>query len=210
MTRILIADDHPIVRKGLMDILAHELKGAVYGEAGDGLQALDQVQRQSWDLMILDVTMPGRSGVDLLGDIKRIRPKLPVLILSMHPENQFAKRALKAGASGYVNKGSATEELTTAIRKLLAGRRYVSPELAETMALELADDSGRPRHESLSAREFEVLRGIGAGKTVSQMAEELHLTLTTISTYRARILQKMNLRTTAELMHYALRNHLVE
>jgi two-component system invasion response regulator UvrY len=210
LTRILIADDHPIVRKGLREILTQELKGAVCSEVGDAQQALDHIQRHNWDLVILDVTMPGRSGVDILADIKRMRPKLPVLILSMHPEDQFAKRALRSGASGYINKANATEELMKAVRKLLAGGRYVSPELAEKLALELADNSGRPAHEKLSSREFEVLRMIASGKTVTQIADELHLTLATISTYRARILEKMNMHSSAELMHYALRNRLVE
>jgi two-component system invasion response regulator UvrY len=208
--RILIADDHAILRRGLKEILVRELEGAVCGEAEDARQALAQVQSEEWDAVILDITMQGRSGVDALRDLKALRPKLPVLVLSMHPEDQYGRRVLKAGASGYMNKESAPEELIKALRKVLAGGRYVSPVLAERLALDLSQDAERPAHEVLSDREFEVLRMIASGRTVSQIAEELHLGVPTVSTYRARILQKMNMTTTAELMHYALRNHLVD
>lgn len=210
MIRILIADDHAIVRRGLKEILLRELEDAVCGEAEDAQQVLAQVQSHDWDLVLLDITMPGRSGLDVLKDLKMLRPKLPVLVLSMHPEDQYGKRLLKAGASGYVNKRSAPEELVKAIRKLLAGGTYVSPALAERLAIDLHDDAVRPVHETLSDREFEVLRMIASGKTVSQIAEKLHLSVATVSTYRARILEKMNMTTTAELMHYALSNHLVD
>jgi DNA-binding NarL/FixJ family response regulator len=210
MIRILVADDHSLLRKGLIEILARELEGIECGEAENAQQVLAQVQSRDWDLVILDVTMPGRSGIDVLGDLKRLRPKLPVLVLSMHPEDQYGRRVLKAGASGFLNKDSAPEELIKAIHKLLAGGRYVSPILAETLAVELNEDHGRALHETLSHREFEVLRMIALGKTITQIAEELHLGGTTISTYRARILEKMGMTTTAELMRYALRNHLVE
>jgi len=210
MTRVLIADDHSILRRGLIEILMRELKGAVCGEAENAEQVLSRVQSHNWDLVILDVSMPGRSGIDILADLKRLRPKLPVLVLSMHPEDQYGKRVLRAGASGYLNKDSAPEELIRAISKVLAGGRYVSAALAEKLALELLQDQGQPLHETLSNRELEVLRMIGSGKTVSQIAEELHLSVTTISTYRARILEKMNMTTSAELMHYALSNQLVD
>ncbi len=210
MIRVLIADDHAILRRGLIEILTREFKDAVCGEVENAQQALAQVQGHGWDVVILDVTMPGRSGVDVLADLKRVRPKLPVLVLSMHPEDQYGKRVLKAGASGYMNKESAPQELIKAIRKVLAGGRYVSPALAEKLALDLNENAGRPVHETLSDREFEVLRMMASGKTVSQVAEDLHLSVTTISTYRGRILEKMNMTTTAELMHYALRNHLIE
>ena len=154
--------------------------------------------------------MPGRSGLDVLRDLQRVQPGLPVLVLSMHPEDQYGKRVLKAGASGYMNKESAPEELIKAIRKVLTGGRYVSPTLAERLAVEWSTNAGRPLHENLSDREFEVLRMIALGKTVSQIAAELHLSTTTVSTYRARILEKMNMTTTAELMRYALRNDLVD
>jgi two-component system invasion response regulator UvrY len=208
--RVLIADDFPILRRGLKEILMRELEGVTCGEAGNGEQVLDQIQSHDWDLLILDITMPGRGGLDVLRNLKALRPKLPVLVLSMHPENQYGKRVLKAGASGYMNKECAPEELMKAVGKLLGGGRYVSPALAETLALDLSRDDGRPAHETLSDREFEVLRKIASGKTVGQIAEELHLSVPTVSTYRARILEKMSLSTTAELMHYALSNHLVD
>jgi len=208
--RILIADDHAILRRGLKEILVRELEGAVCGEAEDAQQVLAQVHSHDWDLLLLDISMPGRSGLDVLRDLKTVRPKLPILVLSMHPEDQYGKRILKAGASGYLNKKSAPEELVKAIRKLLAGGRYVSPALAEMLASDLYDDAVRPVHETLSHREFEVLRMMASGKTVSQIADELHLSVPTVSTYRARILEKMNMTTTAELMHYALSNHLVD
>jgi len=208
--KVLIADDHAILRRGLKEILVRELEGAVCGEAEDAQQVLAQVQSHDWDLVILDITMPGRSGLDVLRDLKAARPKLPVLVLSMHPEDQYGKRVLRAGAAGYMNKESAPEELIKAIRKVLSGGRYVSPALAEKLALDLNQDAERPIHETLSGREFEVLRMIACGKTVSQIAEELHLSVPTVSTYRARILEKMNMTTTAELMHYALRNRLVD
>jgi len=210
MIKVLIADDHAILRRGLIEILTRELKGAECGEAENAQQVLAQVRSHDWDLVILDVTMPGRSGIDVLGDLKRVRPRLPVLVLSMHAEDQYGKRVLRAGASGYMNKDSAPEELIKAIQRVLAGGRYVSPALAEKLALELNEDSGRPRDETLSDREFEVLRMIASGKTVSQIAEQLHLSVTTVSTYRARILEKMKMTNSAELIHYALRNHLLD
>ena len=210
MLKVLIADDHAVVRRGLIEILLHELKDPICGEAENSQQVLAQVRSQTWDLVILDVSMPGRSGIDVLSDLKRERPKLPVLVLSMHPEDQYGKRVLKAGASGYMNKNSAPEELIKAIRKVLAGGRYVSPALAEKLALDLSEDLGHLPHEALSDREFEVLRMIGSGKTISLIAKELHLSAATISTYRARILEKMKMTTTAELMRYAFQNHLVE
>ena len=210
MTRLLIADDHAILRRGLKEILMRELDGVTCGEAENGQQVLDQVQRADWDLLILDITMPGRGGLDILRTLKALRPKLPILVLSMHPEDQYGKRVLKAGASGFMNKEKAPEELIKAVRKVLGGGRYVSPSLAELLASDLSQDTGQPAHERLSDREFDVLRRIASGKTVSQIAEELHLGVPTVSTYRARILEKMGMSTTAELMHYALRNHLVD
>jgi two-component system invasion response regulator UvrY len=208
--RILIADDHPVVRRGLKEILVHHLEGVVCGEAENAQQVLSEVRRHSWDLLILDISMPGRSGFDILGDLKQLQPKLPILVLSMHPENQYAKRALTAGARGYLKKESAPEELIQAVRKLLSGNRYVSPTLAEQLARDLHETADRPVHETLSPREFEILVMIGLGKTVSQIAEELHLSGTTVSTYRARILEKMNMTTTAELIRYAVQSHLAD
>jgi DNA-binding NarL/FixJ family response regulator len=208
--RVLIADDHAILRRGLIEILRREFKDALCGEAENADQTLAQVESHGWDLVILDVTMPGRSGIDVLVDLKRVRPKLPVLILSMHPEGQYGKRVLKTGAAGYLTKDSAPEELIKAVRKVLAGGRYVSPALAEVLAVDLGRDTDQPLHAKLSDRELEVLRLLGSGKTISQIAEVLHLSVTTVSTYRARILEKMSMSTTAELMSYALRNHLVD
>jgi two-component system invasion response regulator UvrY len=208
--RVLIADDHPVVRAGLKEILVHHLEGVVCGEAENAPQVLAEVQRHSWDLLILDITMPGRSGYDILGDLKQLQPKLPILVLSMHPENHYAKRALTAGARGYLEKESAPEELIQAARKLLAGGLYVSQALAEQFGRDLHENADRPVHETLSPREFEILLMIGSGKTVSQIAEELHLSVTTVSTHRARVLEKMNVATTAELMRYVIGNHLVD
>jgi two-component system, NarL family, invasion response regulator UvrY len=210
MIKVLIADDHAILRRGLKEILSREMEGAVCGEAKDAQQVLARVQSDHWDLVILDLSMPGRSGLDVLRDIKGLRPKLPVLVLSMHPEDQYGKRILKAGAAGYMNKESAPEELIKAIRKVLAGGRYVSPALAERLVWDLNEDVTHPVHETLSDREFEVLRMIASGKTVTQIAEELHLSVATVSTYRARILEKMKMSTTVQIMHYALTNHLVD
>jgi len=208
--RVLIADDHPILRGGLKELLVRHLESVVCGEAANAEQALAQVHHQPWDVLILDITMPGRSGFDILSDVKQMQPKLPILVLSVHPEEQYAKRAIKAGARGYLRKESAPEELIQAVRRLLAGRRYVSAALAEQLARDLHENSDRPVHDVLSAREFEILVMIGLGKTVNQIAAELHLSGATVSTYRARVLEKMKLATTAELMRYAIRNHLVD
>jgi two-component system invasion response regulator UvrY len=209
MIQILIVDDHAILRRGLKEILEREFRDVIIGGAGTAEQALTQLDSEKWDLVILDITMPGRSGVDVLRHLKALRPKLPVLVLSMHPEDQYGKRVLKAGASGYMNKESAPEELIKAVRKLLSGGRYVSPTLAETLAVDLGRDDGTPAHERLSDREFEVLRKMASGKTVGQIAQELHLSVPTVSTYRARILEKMGMSNTAELIRYALSHHLV-
>ena len=209
MIRILIVDDHAILLRGVKEILEREFRDVSIGGAGTAEQALTQLDAENWDLVILDITMPGRSGVDVLRNLKALRPKLPVLVLSMHPEDQYGKRVLKAGASGYMNKESAPEELIKAVHKLLSGGRYVSPTLAETLAVDLGRDDGTPAHERLSDREFEVLRKMASGKTVGQIAQELHLSVPTVSTYRARILEKMGMSNTAELIRYALSHHLV-
>jgi two-component system invasion response regulator UvrY len=208
MIQILIVDDHAILRRGLKEILEREFRDISIGGAGTAEEALTQLDSEKWDLVILDITMPGRSGLDVLRNLKALRPKLPVLVLSMHPEDQYGKRVLKAGASGYMNKESAPEELIKAVRKLLSGGRYVSPTLAETLAVDLGRDDGTPAHERLSDREFEVLRKMASGKTVGQIAQELHLSVPTVSTYRARILEKMGMSNTAELIRYALSHHL--
>ena len=210
MIRVLIADDHAILRHGLKEILLRELDGTVCDEAKDATEALARIQDGHWDLVILDITMPGRSGLDVLRDLKAVRPNLPVLVLSMHSEDQYGKRTLRAGASGYMNKESAPEELIKAARRVLGGGTYVSAALAEKLAFDLSEDAGRPIHEALSGREFEILRMIAVGRTVRQIAEELHLRLTTVSTYRARILKKLGMTHTVELMRYALSNHLID
>jgi two-component system invasion response regulator UvrY len=197
------------VRQGLKLILADHFDKAVFGEARNATEALSLVTKENWDVMILDVTMPGRSGLDILQDVKRLRPKLPVLVLSMHPEDQFAVRMLKAGAAGYLTKESADGELVGAIRKVVGGGRYVSPSLGERMASYLTIDVEKAPHERLSDREFLSLRMIGSGKTVSEIGRELSLSVKTISTYRARLLEKMDMKNNAELTHYAMQNKLV-
>lgn len=210
MIKVLIADDHAIVRSGLKQIL-DETGGEiqVLGEAANGREVLEKIQGQEWDVLVLDITMPGRSGLDILKDIRQLKPKLPVLILSMHAEEQFATRMLKAGASGYLNKESAPEELVKAIRKVCDGGKYVSPAQAERMVSELAGDSDKPPHELLSDREYEILCLIASGKTATQIAKQLSLSVKTVSTYRSRILEKMKLGTNAQLTHYAIKTGLV-
>ena len=198
------------MRRGLRQILADELTGAEFGEAGNAQEALEQVWRESWDVVVLDITMPGRSGLDVLREIRKARPKLPVLVLSVHPENQFAVRVLRRGASGYMTKESAPEELVGAVRKVMAGGRYVSSSLAEQLAANVSGDVQAQPQELLSDREFQVLRLIASGKQVSEIGRELSLSVKTISTYRTRILGKMGLKNNAELMHYAMQHQLLE
>lgn len=194
----------------MKQILADEFKRATFGEARNAHEALNRIWKEDWDVVILDVTMPGRSGLEVLREIKKSKPKLPVLVLSMHPEGQFAVRVLKRGASGYMTKESAPEELVGAIKKVLAGGRYVSPSLAEKLANYVSGDAQKPPQEKLSDREFQVLRLIASGKIVSEIAQELSLSVKTISTYRSRILEKMGMKNNAELMHYAMQHQLVE
>lgn len=208
--RILITEDHAVVRQGLKLILADHFKKAVFGEARNATEALARVWKEKWDVVVLDITMPGRSGLEVLKEIKRSRPRLPVLILSMHPEDQFAVRLLKAGAAGYLTKESAGEELVGAIKKVVGGGRYISPALAERMASYLTIDVRKAPHERLSDREFLILRMIASGKQVSQVAKELTISVSTVSTYRARILKKMDMKNNAELTHYALQRELVD
>jgi DNA-binding NarL/FixJ family response regulator len=207
--KILITDDHAVVRQGLKQILLEEFTRAEFGEATNAQEAIERVWKENWDVVVLDITMPGRSGLEVLKEIKKSRPKLPVLVLSMHPEDQFAVRILKIGASGYMTKESAPNELVGAVRKVMAGGRYVSPALAEKMASYLAVDVQTPPHERLSDREFLVLRLIASGKTPTAIAKELALSVKTISTYRMRILEKMSMSNNAELTHYAIQNQLV-
>jgi two-component system, NarL family, invasion response regulator UvrY len=209
MLKILVADDHAVVRQGLRNILSDLPEVSLVGEAGNGGEALDLIRSALWDALVLDISMPGAGGLDILKDVLHERPKLPVLVLSMHPEDQFAIRLLKAGAAGYMNKETAPQELIKAIRKITAGGRYVSASLAEQLAHQL-DAGDKPPHESLSDREFQVLRLLAAGKTVKEIAESLSISVKTVSTYRARILEKLSLNNNAELVHYAIRHRLAE
>jgi DNA-binding NarL/FixJ family response regulator len=194
----------------LADVLSEERDIVVRGEAGSCREVLAKLRQGEWDVVVLDLNFPDGNGLDLLREIKRERPKLPILILTIASEDQYAVRALRSGASGYLTKESAPEELVQAVRKVVAGGRYVSPKLAERLAVMIDRDAEQPPHDQLSEREFQVFRLIASGRAVSQVAEELHLSVKTVSTYRARVLEKMNLRTNAELTVYAVRNHLVE
>jgi two-component system invasion response regulator UvrY len=209
MMRILIVDDHAIVRGGLRALLLDEFRGATFGEASDAPQALEHLRKQTWDVALLDITLPGKSGLDLLKDLEAGWPTLPVLVLSGHPEDQFAVRVLKAGAGGYMTKESAPAELAKAIRKVVAGGRYVSPALAEKLAMGVKQDPLRTPHETLSDREYDVMSRIALGKTVTEIAGELSLSGKTISTYRTRVLEKLGVKNSAEIVQYAIRNGLV-
>jgi len=209
MISVLIADDHTVVRQGLKHILSNDSQLKVVGEATNGEEVLSMVEALKVDSVVLDITMPGKNGLDVLKELKRKHPQLPVLVLSMHPEDQFAIRILRAGASGYVTKESAPDELIGALRKVCSGGKYVSPQLAEKLAVFIEDDKGRPLHEQLSDREYQVMAMLALGKTVSEIADELLLSIKTVSTYRTRVLQKMKMNTNAELTRYALQNQLV-
>lgn len=206
MPKILIVDDHEVVRAGVMRVI--ERQGTAFGEASNGEQALEMVHKQDWTLVVLDLSLGERSGLDLLKEFKRIRPSLPVLILTMHSEEQYARRALKAGAAGFLAKDSPREELVKAIDKVMEGGKYVSPGIAEKLILDLESDTERPLHHALSDRELEVMCLIASGKAVREIAKLLDLSDKTISTYRARLLEKMKMKTTAEIIRYAIRNQL--
>jgi two-component system, NarL family, invasion response regulator UvrY len=210
MMRVLIADDHAIFRLGLKDILSHEFQKITFAEARNADETLEQIRKQDWEIVILDISMPGKSGLDILEEIRRVRPRLPILLLSMHPEEQFARRALKAGAAGYLTKESVPDELKKAVRKALAGGRYVSTALAEKLAWDLDSRIETPIHDLLSDREFQVLRMVASGKTVKDIADELALSVKTVSTYRTRILEKTRMKNNAELIRYAVQSHLVD
>ena len=209
-TRILIADDHELLRRGLKGILLEEFSPLEIGEAMNATQALEAVQKQEWDVVLLDINMPGPSGLDVLQDVKRLYPTMPVIILSAFPEQDYAVRAFKLGASGYVSKQSASSELLSAIRKALAGGRYVTPLLAEALAATLAGETPAAPHEMLSNRELQVLRMVAQGKTLKEIASELSLSEKTIGTYRTRISQKLGLGTNVQLARYAVRHELVD
>ena len=208
--RILLVDDHEVVRDGVKRILDRPGDAITYGESSNGPEALRLVRELDWHLAVLDISLGDGSGLEVLKELKQIRPNLPVLILTMHSEEQYARRAFKAGAAGYVTKDSPRSELAEAVDKVMKGGTYVSRSLAEKLVVYFGNDTERPLHEILSDREFEVMRLIASGKTVTEIAALLSLSDKTISTYRARILEKMEMKNNAELMHYALRNNLVE
>ena len=210
MIRVLIVDDHAILRRGLAQIISEAGDMKVCAEAESSAQAVRLVREHALDVVLLDITMPDRNGLDTLKQLKKEKPKLAVLMLSMHPEEIYALRAIKAGASGYLNKQSAPALLVTAIRQVAGGRRYISPAVAETLAGTIAGDSDGPAHATLSDREYETMRLIASGRTLTEIAAEMHLSVKTVSVYRARLLEKMQLKNNAELTHYALKQQLVE
>jgi two-component system invasion response regulator UvrY len=207
--RILIADDHPVVRRGLRDIVANEQDMTVVGEAQSGDEALEMARKLDWDVAVLDYSMPGCSGADLVREVKRHHPERPVLVLSVLPEEVHAGQVLKAGGAGYINKASAHEDLTSAIRKVVSGGKYVSAAFAERLATELAEGGEKPPHNLLSDREYRVMWLIASGKQINEIAEEMSLSPSTISTYRARILRKLELSNNAALVRYAVKYRLV-
>jgi DNA-binding NarL/FixJ family response regulator len=208
MIKVLICDDHTIIRSGLKQILSEEKNSFVCNEAENGQSVLDKLYKGNYDIVILDISMPGLSGIETLKEIKKIKPKLPVLVLTVHPEDQFAVRSIKAGASGYLKKDAAPQELIKAIHKIVSGGRYINEQLAELLADDIDRDTNKPLHSNLSDREFEVMRLIASGKTAKQIADELSLSVKTVSTYRARLLEKMGIKSNAELTRYAIQNKL--
>ncbi|MFT3749658.1 MAG: response regulator transcription factor [Agriterribacter sp.] len=209
MISILIADDHAIVRKGLTQLIKDEFPNANIAGVGDSESLMSKITEEHWDIVICDLSMPGRSGLDALRQIKQIYPSMPVLIMSMHGEDQYALRVLKAGASGYLGKDSIHEDIIKAIRTVLLGKRFITPGVAEKLAQMLEGDVNQMPHERLSDREFDVFKLLAGGKAVSDIADQLSLSVTTVSTYRARILEKMNLKSNADLTRYALDNNLI-
>ncbi|MBN8861068.1 MAG: response regulator transcription factor [Sphingobacteriales bacterium] len=209
MIRILIADDHAIVRKGLTQLIRDEFASAEIAEVGDAEELISKVSDKDWDIVVCDLSMPGRSGLDALRQIKQMHPSLPVLIMSMHDEDQYALRVLKAGASAYLGKDNIHEDIIKAIRTVLLGKKFITPSVAEKLAQALEGDTNQLPHEKLSDREFDVFKLLAGGKAVSDIADQLSLSVTTVSTYRARILEKMNLKSNADLTRYALNNNLI-
>jgi two-component system, NarL family, invasion response regulator UvrY len=210
MINVLIADDHVLIREGLKKILKGQPDMVLAGEAGNAQELFEQLKKLNVDIVLLDISMPGESGLEALKELRQIYPKVPVLILSVHPEQRFAVRALKGGASGYITKESAVEELVQAIRRIVGGGKYVSLALAEQLASDLESGTARPPHETLSDREYQVMCLIASGKKSSEIAEELSVSLSTVNTYRNRIFEKMRLQTNVELTRYAIENHLIE
>jgi DNA-binding NarL/FixJ family response regulator len=207
---ILLADDHAVVRRGLKDILADALPGARFSEAGSGDEVLSRVAGSQIALVVLDINMPGRSGLDVLRDVKRAYPRLPVIIMSVQPEDQYAIRCLRAGAAAYINKDSAPEELAEATRKILGGGRYISPRMAERLVDQLDEPTDKPPHDSLSDREHEVMRMIASGVPLTEIAERLHVSVKTVSSYRSRIMEKMQMKSNAEVTRYAMTHQLID
>ena len=210
MLRFIMADDHPVVLKGLKEIISESFDKAIIDETTTGYELLRKVQNNQYDLVLLDISLPDINGLEVLKEIKKKKPKLPVLIISMYLEEQYALRAMKAGAQGYVTKRSASDELVLAVRKILSGKRYISPAFAEKMLYDFESDAEKSPHESLSDRELQVLCMIGKGKAVNQIAEELHVSANTVRTYRTRILEKIGVKGTSELIHYAVMHGLTE
>jgi two-component system, NarL family, invasion response regulator UvrY len=209
-TRILLADDHTMFREGVKQLLTNTTEFVVVDEANDAAQVIQKIRETKCDVVILDISMPGRDGIDVLKQIRQINPQVHVLILSMYPEDQYAFRAIKAGASGYLTKNRASSELIEAIQRVASGRKYISPDVAEQLAVDLGRDTDKPLHQTLSDREYQVMSMIASGKTVGQIAVELSISISSVSTLRTRILKKFGMKTNAEITHYAIKHELVE
>lgn len=210
MIKVFIADDHALIREGIKKLLDPEGDVKIVGETSNPFEVIDQIKKSNCDILILDLSMPGKSGLDILKEIKIVLPKVKVLIMTMMPEDQFAKRTLKAGAYGYITKDRAAEELLLAIRKVAAGKKYVTQSLAEKLVDDLDDTSEKPLHEILSDREFQILKMMAKGQSQTNIANELSISVSTVNTYRSRIFEKLNLHSNAELIHYAFQNNLIE
>jgi DNA-binding NarL/FixJ family response regulator len=210
MRNVIIADDHPVVFRGLKEILRENFGGVVVDGAGTGRELIEKIKRNDYDLVLLDICLPDANGLDVLSDLRKRRPKLPVLVISMYPEELYAVRAIRTGAQGYLTKQSAPDELVGAVRKILAGKRYVNPAFAVRMVVDFESDIVKPAHERLSNREFQVMRMFGSGKSIKDIADELNLSINSIRTYRARIMDKIGVKGTQGLIHYALTHGLIE
>ncbi len=210
MIKLFIADDHPLVRKGLKDILREEVDLEVIGEAENDQELLDGLSRKKPDVLITDLSMPGRGTLSVLSEVRNQFPKLPILVLTMHPEERFAVRALRSGASGYLTKDTKPDEIIKAVRTIAGGKKYITPTLAEKLALELDRDPERPLHQFLSNREFQIMRALASGKKIKDIADDLAISIHTVNTYKARIMEKMNMKSVTELTLYAMENHLLE